>query len=201
MATLQDLSRSWQLTCELHTLHQGVALEEIEAFEEEAGWRLPSEWRAFYTYTNGAIFFKGELMIDPLLGVDGSLIGGSDRLRGYNWSIPDALWIAGRDGEGYPFGLWQPAANSQTCPLVEVEVGTYELSVVASSLNALLLFRTVCDLMHYSEGEPLLASLDILGVPPELRPREPYDKGDRFAIESWADPDRSKCSIDLDDDS
>jgi hypothetical protein len=198
MATLSDIARVWRLTRGLHTLEAGVVPHEIEAFEEQAGWRLPSEWREFYEYTSSADLLKGNLRIYPLLGQDNSLIGQSEGLRSFDWRIPDGLWIAGADGEGYPFGLWQPAANEQTCPLVEVEVGTNELSVVATSLNAYLLFRTAYHLMSQCEGELLHTVLDMLAVPPKLRPQETsWPEADYSAIQSWADPDLRNCSLDL----
>jgi hypothetical protein len=191
MATLQELSRSWQLTREFHTLEQGVIPWEIEAFEKEVGWKLPNEWREFYEYTNGIVLFKWNLKIGPLLGGESSFANHSKQLRQFDWPIPDELWIAGSDGEGYPFGLWHPAANAQAGPIVELDCGDdYEPGVVATSLNAFLLFRTVDYLLYYySKGEPVTAALEVLSVPRELWPREPIDEIDSDAIRRWADPD------------
>jgi hypothetical protein len=187
MATLQELSRSWQLTRELHTLEQGVIPSEIEAFEKEVGWKLPNEWREFYEHTNGIDLFKGELWIVPLLG-EGSFVNRSKQM---GWPIPDELWIAGSDGEGYPFGLWQPAANAQAGPLVEINYeNNFEPGVIATSLNAFLLFRTVDNLLyHHSEEEPLTTALEVLSVPRELWPQEPFGERNSDAIRRWADPD------------
>jgi hypothetical protein len=53
MASLEHLIRSWRASASLHSLRQCASVEEIEAFEEEAGWRFPTEWRELYAYTNG----------------------------------------------------------------------------------------------------------------------------------------------------
>src|SRR5262245_47778743 len=106
MIALDHLFRSWQASSGLHVLQAGATASEIEEFEQKAGWTLPSEWRAFYTYANGATLFDENVRIAPLLGKNNSLLEYSADLRHHKWPIPRELWIAGGDDLGNKFGLW-----------------------------------------------------------------------------------------------
>ncbi len=194
MATIKQLVGSWHASGELHALSEGASAEEIEVFEESAGWQLPIEWRELYALVNGADLFEGNLRLDPLLGNDRSLLENSDSWRHDDWPVPDELWVAGSDGEGNPFGLWLPAATRSIGPVVEIEQCSdpHCLAVAGRSLGRFLLARTVHLLLSYSEcTSPPAGALDALAVPAELRLLEPtFDPNVRGAIDRWADPDR-----------
>ena len=100
MTTLERLIASWQASSKLHSFRRGATAFEIKFFETSAGWKLPTEWREFYAFANGADLFDGEVLgggwvqIRPLLGV-ASLLDGPQYWRDrYHWPVPDELWIA-----------------------------------------------------------------------------------------------------------
>lgn len=193
MASLEHLIRSWRASESLHSLRECASVEEIEVFEEEAGWRLPTEWRELYAYTNGAILFKDNLRIYPLFGDDMSLLEGSQSYRHNDWPVPDELWIAGSDGEGNPFGLWLPAATREVCPVVKTEPifnSSGCLAIAGSSLKAFLLLRTVYFLLLYRDEASPDAAFAVLNVPREVRSIKATNNDLAWAaIALWADPE------------
>lgn len=195
MATIAQIFESWRATAELHSLGPGTGTEEIEVFEETAGWKLPAEWRELYALVNGARLFRDNLYVHPLLGDDNSLLESSEAYRHEDWQVPQQLWIAGGDGEGNPFGLWLPLATPSTALVVELWYGISpdkHLTIVGSSLSAFLLERTLYHLLCHFEGDtPPLVAFNTLGAPLELQSLEPtFDPNAMQAIERWADPHR-----------
>jgi cell wall assembly regulator SMI1 len=67
MTTVDRLIRAWEASDELHSFRAGATGRDIQEFEREAGWTLPTEWRAFYMYANGARLFQDNLAVAPLL--------------------------------------------------------------------------------------------------------------------------------------
>lgn len=173
MTTLERLIASWQASSKLHSFRRGATAFEIKFFETSAGWKLPTEWREFYAFANGADLFDGEVLgggwvqIRPLLGV-ASLLDGSQYWRDrYHWPVPDELWIAGEsEGEAaWKFGLWLPSVSREADPVVEMR-RDFGMTVGGSSLSAFLLARTTYGLITFNAPD---AAFDALGVPPELR--------------------------------
>ena len=189
MTTMQSIFRSWQLSAELHSFNAPALIRDFKAFEEEAGWRLPQEWRDFYAFSNGARLFSDNLIFGALSGGWRALIDGSERCRQSGWPVPAALWIAGGNGEGDPFGLWRPGLTEETAPVVQMgqifEPGC--LAVAGRSLRVFLLIRTVYFLIAHAEEIDPAPALDALGVAAALRSSArrdaPWD-----AIARWADP-------------
>ena len=186
--TLQRLITSWRLSASLHQLCSGATEAEIHEFERAAGWTLPAEWHALYSFSNGGALLEGNLGLYPLAGADLSLSRASSAHRSWKWPVPEELWLAGDNGQGEPFGLWLPAATPHSAPVVTIgEIFEPKcLAVAGSSLAAFLLSRTAYYLLAC--GAPSDA-LDTLGLPKPLRTESP-DDDTWLAIGQWADPGR-----------
>src|SRR5258708_39648995 len=52
MSSLERLIASWRASADLHEFRQGATESEIEDFENLAGWKLPSEGRELYLFTD-----------------------------------------------------------------------------------------------------------------------------------------------------
>ena len=85
---LQHLIAAWQRSAALHDLGKGASEAEIQEFEAAVGWRLPSEWRRLYAFTNGADLLEGNLSFHPLSGGDLCLRQASASLRAWGWPVP-----------------------------------------------------------------------------------------------------------------
>ena len=186
--TLQRLINSWNASIDLHSFRSGVTHADCEAFEQEAGWRLPHEWRELYTFTDGARLLDDNIFFNPLGGERGFL-NQSDYLRGHGWLIPDELCVVGSDGEGNQIGLWLPAMNDQTAPVVEVgqNFEPHCVSILGSSLGTYLLHRTV----YFLLDSPYNVALDALDVPQAFRwwDTSKASGADRWdEIGKWVDP-------------
>ena len=189
MAILDRLMSSWRASADLHRFRAGVTEADIREFESRAGWKLPTDWRQFYLFSNGADLFKECLRIYPLLGGERSLLGAAARLRGSNWRVPEELWIAGDDGSEDHFGLWLPCATEETAPVVQMgEIFEDDnLALAGSSLQPFLAANSAYLLLS-SEATPPLA-LDALEVPSELRfTFSGEESWHATAIFRWADP-------------
>jgi SMI1/KNR4 family protein SUKH-1 len=189
MTTMEAIFRSWQLSAELHSFEPAALTKDFKAFEEEAGWRLPQEWRALYAFSNGADLFFGNLRYRPLAGDEGTLIDSSESFRQSGWPVPAALWIAGTNGEGDPFGLWHPGLTEETAPVVELgqlfEPGC--MAVAGRTLRLFLLIRTANFLLSRADEFDTQPALDVLGVPAALRDRARRDVT-WDGVARWADP-------------
>lgn len=183
---MRHLIAAWQRSAALHDLRKGASEAEIQEFEGAVGWKLPSEWRRLYAFTNGADLLEGNLTFHPLTGADLSLRQASASLRAWEWPVPNELWIAGDNGQGEPFGVWVPAATPKAAPIVAIgqifEPGC--LAVAGSSLEAFLLARTAYYLLLC---EAPREALDAIGLPDELRVEDP-DEDIWIAIGRWAAP-------------
>ena len=186
MTTMEAIFRSWELSAELHNFNAAALIKDFKAFEEEVGWQLPQEWRALYAFSNGARLFYDNLNFGPLSGGWRALIESSQSLRESGWPVPAALWVAGDNGAGDPFGLWHSGLTEKTAPVVEIgqifEPGC--MAVAGRSLRVFLLARTANFLLSRTDEIDTEPALDALGVPAELRSGGmAWD-----AIARWADP-------------
>ena len=128
-------------------------------------------------------------MIEPLSGeADSGLVGMSDRLRGWDWPIPDELLVFGTDGGGDPFGLWYPPAAESDDPAPVVRVGAI-FEPICMALAGTELTRFLLGLTAYYltlEDAPSEA-LDALALPEPLRVID--EDGDLAPYVRWADPE------------
>ena len=192
--TIEQLTKSWRLSPELHELRAGASESDFEDFNRKSGWKLPDEWQALYRISNGAYLVEGNVMLYPLFGEELSILDASSFHRSAEWPVPDQLRIAGDNGAGDPFGLWLSSAQTGAPPIVSIGA-IFEpkcMSVAGSSLLPFLRARTAYYLM-LCDGPSV--ALDALEVPENLRSAE-SDDALWAAIVAWADPTRPRVSDD-----
>jgi hypothetical protein len=67
---------------------------------------------------------RGNLMVDPLSDTEGGgLFGLGDRLRSWDWPVPDEVLMFGGNGADDQFGLWYPAGTPASEPTPVVMIG------------------------------------------------------------------------------
>jgi hypothetical protein len=188
MVRLDDILRSWKLSEDLHELSEGATPAEMAEFEKESGLTLPREWRELYAFTNGVSLFDGNVSLHPLRGGDFSIAEASKGFRQYRWPVPEELRLVGSNGQGEQLGIWIPASNGDSAPIVELAQGFDDatMAICSTSLVRFLAARTAYYLMALDGPE---AALNALGVPRTLRTSDP-DAATWIRTVMWSDPDR-----------
>ena len=73
---------------------------------------LPDELRSHCAEHGGEELYGGNLRIYPLEATDPETLtvaNASDKLRSWDWPVPDEMVIFGDNGQSDSFGLWAPA--------------------------------------------------------------------------------------------
>ena len=161
----------------------------IAQVELTLGRPLPPALKSLYRLSDGMAPLDGNLMIEPMSGaVDRGLVGLAERLRGWDWPIPDELLVFGGNGGDDQFGLWYPQGASASDPTPVVMVGAvFEPACLALVGTDLPRFLRAWSGYYLVQGSSPAPALDALELPAELRViddaagLEPYFR--------WADPD------------
>jgi hypothetical protein len=168
---------------------------EIARAERTLGREFPAALRGIYRASDGISVLGGNLNFHPLWprGKKLGLTEASDRLREWDWPVPDELVVFGDNGSDEVFGLWLPvgADTSSQHPVIEVaEVfdKPEALAVVGTDLCRFLRAWTAFyTLMYVRKGKVERTALDVLGVPEELRAQVDEDTQFRRLF-AWSDP-------------
>jgi len=153
---------------------------------------LPEELRELCDEAGGEQLLDGNLNIYPLEADDPELLSvanASDKLRSWDWPVPNELVVFGDDGQGSSFGLWLPEAEGAR-PIV-VQVGeVFEepcLAVVGDDLAGFLRGWGGYYLALMGDRKALREAVPDL--PDELAALKDEGSEDEFyAILGWANP-------------
>lgn len=192
--SLEPVIRAWELSAPLHETRDPADQGRINAVSEKLGRAFPPAFAALFEISDGLSLVRGNLMIDSLQPVGGSLSieTNSDQLREWRWPIPPELVMFGSGGSDGLFGIWLPTGRSShhLAPIIEVgEIFKPRcMAIVGTGLIPFLTTRCSYYLiMFVQDGEVTPDCLDALGVPHEYRRRELDDS--LFAeLCKWSDP-------------
>jgi hypothetical protein len=144
---------------------------------------------------NGGASLQGNLMLYPLLppgaGETLALTTAAGLLRSPGWFVPDDLVVFGGDGSDDLFGLWLPADGYARHLVVQIaEVfDDAPLAVVGTDLAGFLRAWTAFYVLAAGSFDGAATALDVLGVPPALRPAgESASEDALHALLAWASP-------------
>jgi hypothetical protein len=155
---------------------------------------IPDDLRVICAEMGGHELLGGNLRIYPLESDDPDALtvaNASDRLRSWDWPVPDEMVVFGDNGQGDSFGLWVPRDDGARQVVVQIG-GVFEeacLAVVAENLECFLrAWGTYYGLLlgEPAEVEQLIAELEI---PEELRSLDDDGSDEEFhAVLAWACP-------------
>jgi hypothetical protein len=166
---------AWEAASDFNELHKPATEQRIAQAETDTGRTFPSELVALYGYANGGGVLQGNILIEPLEGLD-------DLQR--DARAPKELLLFGSDGSDSLFGLWSVAGKAPSA-VVEYDPGGGEMALVGSSLTPFLRGRSAYYLMLLDSD----AGLDALGVPERLRaPSAEMSDEALYDLRHWADP-------------
>jgi hypothetical protein len=155
---------------------------------------IPEDLRVVCAEMAGHELLGGNLRIYPLESDDPDTLtvaNASDRLRSWDWPVPDELVVFGDNGQDDSFGLWVSRDGEARQVVVQIGAVFEEacLAVVAEDLESFLrAWGTYYGLLL---GEPwqveqLIAELQI---PEELRSLDEDGSDEEFhAVLAWACP-------------
>jgi hypothetical protein len=155
---------------------------------------IPEDLRVICAETGGEDLLGGNLRIYPLEADDPDTLtvaNASDRLRSWDWPVPDELVVFGDNGQGDSFGLW--VQHDGGARPVVVQIGAvFEdacMAVVAQDLECFL--RAWGAYYGLLLGEPAQVEelITELEIPEELRSLDEDGSDDEFyAVLAWACP-------------
>jgi hypothetical protein len=153
---------------------------------------IPQDLREVCEEAGGDELLDGNLRIYPLESEDPeelSVANASDRLRSWDWPIPDQLVIFGDNGQGDHFGVWAPRDGGAR-PIV-VQIGeVFEdacLAVVGDDLGSFLVGWGSYYALVLGDTDSLRAIVPEL--PEELSSLEDDGSDDElYALLAWASP-------------
>ena len=196
---LQTLVQAWRSSEKSNLFPPGATDLELELAESKLGFQLPSTFRELYRLFNGANLLNGNLQIYPLEETDHSLglSSGSEKLRSWDWPIPNEGLVFGDNGSDDHFGMWLPKIQGKIFNHPILRIGEiFEprcMAIEATGLVPFLLGWTAYYSLLYEAENPLL---DVLGLPEILR-FNPDEMDDPFTrIRQWADPNLPDSSPD-----
>ena len=104
---------------------------------------IPEDLRVVCAEMAGHELLGGNLRIYPLESDDPDTLtvaNASDRLRSWDWPVPDELVVFGDNGQGDSFGLWVPRDGGARPVVVQIGAVFEEacLAVVAEDLECFL---------------------------------------------------------------
>lgn len=184
---------AWRLSAGSDELGEPASEETIVEAERALGRPVPDDLKTLYRCSNGMAPLGGNLTVVPLLDAERpnaevvGLVNLSDRLRSWDWPIPDHVLVFGGNGAGDQFGLWYPlgAPADGLTPVVQI----------GSIFEPACLALTGTDLPHFllawsgyyvviTEAPP--EALDALELPHTLR--HISEDGSLAPYFRWADP-------------
>jgi len=184
---------SWRLSGPTHQLNEPADDRTIAEAERAVGRPLPDTLKRLYRFSNGMQPLGGNLVVVPLLDaerVDTEVVGLvnlADRMRSWQWPIPDEVLVFGGNGAGDQFGLWYPHGSPSNGPIPVVMIGSiFEPACLALAGTDLPRFLIAWSGYYLVLLDAPTEALDALGLPESLR-RTDADGG--FApYFRWADP-------------
>jgi hypothetical protein len=189
---IQKLIEVWSLSSDIHSFHSPAIESDLKSLEKKIGHRLPSSFREFYLFSNGANLLSDNLRVYPLEGTDESLglSNASAQLRAGNYPIPDEILVFGSNGSDDLFGIWLPETKNEffRCPVLQIgEIFEPKCMAIAGTDFVPFLYSwTAYYLMLYETNN---AAIDALGIPYSLRHKADEMDDDIFAqLCRWADP-------------
>ena len=159
-----------------------------------ANRNIPDDLRVVCAEMGGRELLGGNLRIYPLESDDPDTLtvaNASDRLRSWDWPVPDEMVVFGDDGQGDSFGLWVPRDGHGRPVVVQIGAVFEEacLAVVAEDLECFLrAWGTYYGLLFGDPAwvEELIRELE---VPEELTSLDEDGSDEEFyAVLAWACP-------------
>jgi hypothetical protein len=158
------------------------------------GRTIPEDLRVVCAEMAGRELLDGNLQIYPLEADDPETLtvaNASDKLRSWDWPVPDEMVVFGGNGQGDSFGLWVPRDGGARPVVVQIGAVFEDacLAVVAEDLESFLrAWGTYYGLLlgEPAQVEELISELE---VPEELRSLDENGSEEEFyAVLAWACP-------------
>ncbi len=169
---LHNLIQVWRLS-EKSNIFPPIATErELELAESKLGFQLPVPLRDLYRLCYGIYLLNGNLHIYPFEETEQSsgLSSASEKLRSWDWPIPNEVLVFGDNGGDELFGIWLPDTQGKVFTHPILVIGEiFEprcMAIEATGLVPFLLGWTAYYFLLYEVENSLL---DELGLPESLR--------------------------------
>ena len=188
MGDLDHILAVWRLSPASHQFEPPADEATIAAAEEALGRPLPDALKTLYRFSNGMEPLGGNLMVQPLTeSADGGLVGLGDRLRSWDWPVPEDVLMFGGNGASDQFGLWYPPGTPASEPTPVVMIGAvFEPASLALAGTDFARFLRAWSGYYLVLDEAPADALDALGLPDALRR---FDGAAGLApYFRWADP-------------
>ena len=155
---------------------------------------IPNDLRVVCAEMAGRELLGGNLRIYPLESDDPDTLtvaNASDRLRSWDWPVPDEMVVFGDNGQGDSFGLWVPRDGDARPVVVQIGAVFEEacLAVVAEDLECFLRAWGTYYGLLLGEPSQVQAMIAELEVPEELSSLDEDGSDEEFyAVLAWACP-------------
>jgi SMI1-KNR4 cell-wall len=166
---------------------------EWASVEQALGRSLPEGFRDYWEEIGGLELFGGNVNIHPHSSEDDdelTLANASDRLRSWEWPVPDEMVIFASNGQDGSFGVWLPR-DGDARPIV-VEIGEiFEdacLAVVGDDLESFVRAWGAYYLALIGYPDEMKAEFPEFDLPEELALTDDGSEDEFFAILRWANP-------------
>jgi hypothetical protein len=190
---LERVVAAWRLSAASDELAKPASEETIAEAERALGRPVPDGLKTLYRFSNGMGPLGGNLTVVPLLdteradGEEIGLVNLGDRLRSWDWPIPDEVLVFGGNGGDDQFGIWYPSGAPADGPTPVVMVGSiFEPGCLALAGTDLPKFLLAWSGYYLALLDAPTEALDALGLPDSLR-RIDAD-GSLAPYFRWADP-------------
>ncbi len=187
--TLDSLIKIWLNSQEFHSFNNGATEQELEIAENILGYRLPEDLRQLYSFSNGLELLRGNVQIYPLEEQNGylGLTTASEKLRQWEWPIPNQLIMFGDNGSDDLYGIWIPYCNNPTYAHPVIEIGEiFEPGCMAIAGTGLIPFLVSQTAFYLQLLEAKSTLLDTMELPLSLR-FDDFDEKKIAQIRKWAD--------------
>jgi hypothetical protein len=153
---------------------------------------LPEELREISAQLSDQELVGGNLRIYPLDSDDPEALtvaNAADKLRSWDWPVPEQLVVFGDDGQGDSFGVWLPADGGAR-PVV-VQIGqVFEEACMAVVGDDLASFLRGWGAYYaaLTEDEEVIEEVPEFRLPDELALKDDGSDEEFHAIMRWANP-------------
>jgi hypothetical protein len=190
---IERVLAAWRLSAARGELGEAASEGTIAEAERALGRPVPYDLKVLYRFSNGMGPLGGNLAVVPLHdtehadGEEIGLVNLGDRLRSWDWPIPDEVLVFGGNGGDDQFGIWYPSGAPADGPTPVVMIGSiFEPGCLALAGTDLPKFLLAWSGYYLALLDAPTEALDALGLPDSLRR---IDKDGSFApYFRWADP-------------
>jgi hypothetical protein len=190
---IERVLAAWRISAESDELAEPASEETIAEAERALGRPVPDDLKTLYRFSNGMGPLGGNLAVVPLLDTDHAdgeeigLVNLGDRLRGWDWPIPNEVLVFGGNGGDEQLGLWYPSGAPADGPTPVVMIGSiFEPGCLALAGTDLPDFFLAWSGYYVVLLEAPAEALDALGLPGSLRKIDA--DGSLAPYFRWADP-------------